>query len=690
MALTSFIDTPCDPIGHADYMRFVIKITGEVTPRAWTTRAQARELLRFADQGVEEDDDLACEFLGSVSVVGLLSPPPTPARRDHALVLPSVADAAAAIRLASAPASDAKRPATGPGVSLAAAAASDSALTWFTSSAHSVLDPVLRGGGRRSPISRDVPSEAGGFRWPTSTFAVAQPLPAARSPAVGPGDLPAVVNWAIQPDSADPRIRGYSYMTLMLVVSDPSVIAYTQTGDLIPPDAALFPVNLSEQWVQAVHVPPKHDLCAPFISANFRNQFASDVYTDAPKCNLAFFDARVLPLFASGRWRFDALMAIEENDYKESFGFMHWLLMLLGSRYPPKIPHHGLQLVELRALVALIMSFFAQATLSREDMRKQKPNPFYSSLLAFNLAHMESLMEMRLFRTTMDAKPCECSIMVLNYLSQLFEILFRWVSGSPEIHLGRTDALPNVPMVSGAIFGPVYQEGTLLEKLQAWRDSATTVLASVSSIGFVGQIVASLPRHLFEPSRPTVVPVVHSGVKRGAAGNPVPVARGLPMGTAVAPSAFVAGKQVVHSAAAVPIFAWHSSCDQAARAKTISSILSQLRVDAPAVPTPTFLDLAESDPAKARKQVCFAFCLAGAAGCTGFMPAPRGKTPTTVPRRRQQPCNRAHIDLGSAAWSAGGVTSESYRGICDWLKEPPVQLYFAPTQAFADSPLFTP
>ena len=93
---------------------------------------------------------------------------------------------------------------------------------------------------------------------------------------------------------------------------------------------------------------------------------------------------------------------------------------------------------------------------------------------------------------------------------------------------------------------------------------------------------------------------------------------------------------------------------------------------------------------KARKQVCFAFCLAGAAGCTGFMPAPRGKASPTVPRKRQQACNRAHIDLGSAAWSAGGVTVASYRGICDWLKEPAVQLYFVPTQAFADSPLFTP
>ena len=697
MSLASFIDTPCDPIGHSDYMRFVIKVAGEVTPRAWTTQAQARALLRFADQGVEEDDALASEFLGSVPVVGVFSPPPTPARRGHALVLPSVAEAAAAIRRTSVEAVDAQGLVTASGVSLPAASAGAAALTWFTSAAPSVLDPVLRGGGRRSPIARDVPQAASGFQWPTSTFPAVPLLPAARLPAAGSGDFPAVVNWAIQPDSADPRIRGYSFMTLMLVVADPSVTAYTQTGDLIPPEAVLFPVNLSEQWVQAVHVPPKHDLCAPFISQNFRNQFNSDVYTDAPKCNLAFFDARVLPLFASGRWRFDALMAIEEHDYKESFGFMHWLLMLLGSQYPPKIPHQGLQLVELRALVALIMGFFAQATLSREDMRKQKPNPFYSSLLAVNLAHIESLMELRLFRTAMEARPCECSVMVLNYLSQLFEIMFRWVSGAPEIHLGRTDSLPNVPMVSGAIFGPVFQEGTLLEKLQAWRESATAVLASVSSIGFIGQIVASLPCHLFAPPiRSSVAPllgapVVRSGVKRGAAGAPVPGARGgLPMGTALAPIAAVAGKQVVHTAAAVPIFDWHSTCDAATRAKSISSILSQLRVDAPAIPTPTFLDLAESDPVKARKQVCFAFCLAGAAGCTGFMPAPRGKASPTVPRKRQQACNRAHIDLGSAAWSAGGVTVASYRGICDWLKEPAVQLYFVPTQAFADSPLFTP
>ena len=63
-------------------------------------------------------------LLGSVQVgVGLLSPPPTPALRVHPPVLPSVAEAAAAIRLASAAASDAQRSAARPGVSPAAAAA---------------------------------------------------------------------------------------------------------------------------------------------------------------------------------------------------------------------------------------------------------------------------------------------------------------------------------------------------------------------------------------------------------------------------------------------------------------------------------------------------------------------------------------------------------------------------------------
>lgn len=98
MALASFIDSPCDPIGHANYMRFVIILAGDVTLRAWTTKAQARELLHFADLGVEEDDELASGFLGSVQAgVSLLSPPPTPARRAAPPVLPSDADTAAAI-----------------------------------------------------------------------------------------------------------------------------------------------------------------------------------------------------------------------------------------------------------------------------------------------------------------------------------------------------------------------------------------------------------------------------------------------------------------------------------------------------------------------------------------------------------------------------------------------------------------
>ena len=96
MALTSFIDNPCNPVGHADYMRFVTKqIAREVTPHAWTTRAQARELLNFRDQGVEEDDELASKFLCSVKAsVGLLSPPSTPGCRTNPLNHPSVADTA--------------------------------------------------------------------------------------------------------------------------------------------------------------------------------------------------------------------------------------------------------------------------------------------------------------------------------------------------------------------------------------------------------------------------------------------------------------------------------------------------------------------------------------------------------------------------------------------------------------------
>ena len=58
------------------------------------------------------------------------------------------------------------------------------------------------------------------------------------------------------------------------------------------------------------------------------------------------------------------------------------------------------------------------------------------------------------------------------------------------------------------------------------------------------------------------------------------------------------------------------------------------------------------------------------------------------PPPRAQPCNRAHIDLSLDAWTRS-ATPESYKHICDWLKLPGVQKYFAPSAAFAASPLYT-
>jgi len=97
-------------------------------------------------------------------------------------------------------------------------------------------------------------------------------------------------------------------------------------------------MQLADQWTQAVHVPLKGDLVVHFVSGNFRSAFTSDYFQDAPKCNTAFFDVRVLPLFAKGLWSFDLLQRLEPDDYKSAFGIQHFLLMLPGSQYPPLIP----------------------------------------------------------------------------------------------------------------------------------------------------------------------------------------------------------------------------------------------------------------------------------------------------------------------------------------------------------------
>lgn len=206
----------------------------------------------------------------------------------------------------------------------------------------------------------------------------------------------------------------------------------------------------------------------------------------------------------------------------------------------------------------------------------------------------------------------------------------------------------------------------------------------------MGAVTDGLPDHLFESPRryPRAQPVPRSGVKRG--GEPLSAAA--PMGSRGAPAAAVAvavsaGKPSVFTAGTVPLLDWAAGVDQATRSKTISSALAQIRRDDPTTAAPAFFDIAESDPTKANKQICFAFCLMGSKGCDGFMPASKTRAGSgSAPRR--QPCNRVHIDLGSVNWTSG-VTSESYKGLCGWLKTPAAQKYFVPTQAFADSSFFT-
>ena len=74
-------------------------------------------------------------------------------------------------------------------------------------------------------------------------------------------------------------------------------------------------MQLSEQWTQNVHVPLKGDLVIHFVSGNFRSALNSDYFQDAPKCNTAFFDVRVLPL-----QKFN-----EEEELSYHIVLPHWL-----------------------------------------------------------------------------------------------------------------------------------------------------------------------------------------------------------------------------------------------------------------------------------------------------------------------------------------------------------------------------
>ena len=134
------------------------------------------------------------------------------------------------------------------------------------------------------------------------------------------------------------------------------------------------------------------------------------------------------------------------------------------------------------------------------------------------------------------------------------------------------------------------------------------------------------------------------------------------------------------------MFTWAIGCEPALLKKPAGEALIRIRKEDPSNSVPAFKDLAEPDPAKANKQVCFAFCLAGTRGCDGTMPGRRRGA--TAPLPRSQTCNRAHIDLSVDAWTRN-ATPESYKHICDWLKLPVVQKYFSPSAAFAASPLYT-
>ena len=153
--------------------------------------------------------------------------------------------------------------------------------------------------------------------------------------------------------------------------------------------------------------------------------------------------------------------------------------------------------------------------------------------------------------------------------------------------------------------------GALLDKLREWREGSTNVLNSIGSLGFIGAIAAEMPAFLFQAPRHVasgVHPIPRRGVKRGAGGTPLvpPLGNSLVSAAALAASqaAAVLGKQPVFAAASIPILDWAAGCDQATRAKPISAILLQIRKDDATVSAPTFLDVAETDPAKARKQLC--------------------------------------------------------------------------------------
>ena len=727
MGLASFIDQHCDPVGHADYLRFVIPpFNTPVILRPWATEAEARASLALADTEEDVDDPLALAFIS-----GILAAPapsdevslPSPRRATRVVGPPSRVPPPARLGLVGGTAASHARSLSLPiprlprNDPMLPAAASDGstvfdltggptsvafeALNWRSTPSTGILRGEPRGflpgfSGRSSPTLKrsSVPvsslATGGAFAWPSPVLL--RPAKEARTmlsalPGGDPG-APSSIRLdtlIFDVESPDLRIRSNSMVVLLLVSHNPTFAGWTTDDVPIPMEAALFPQKLAERWSQAVHLPDKSQLVGHFLQAGFRGALTSDLHSDIPRCNPIFFEERTMKPFATGLWLFSALPDIEEEDYRSTFGMLHFLLMLPGSTYPPRIPQFGLTLADLDSLISMIHCLFSLATGSWHQVKQGVANPYDGSLLAQHLAHISDIMRTRNFHTTMKTRPFECSVMVLSYIARLFDIFFRWISGAPGLHLASDVDSTNIPMVDGTIYGPRGVEGDILSELEAWRAEASLHLTSHQAIGFMKACTDDLPAFLFH--KPTAsartLPVIPG------AGAPDPTPRGRLKGSplvSTTPLAPTGASPPVYTADVSPLFTWAIGCEPALMKKPAGEALLRIRKEDPTNAVPAFKDIAAPDPAKATKQVCFAYCLAGTRGCDGTMPGRRRGAAAPLPRA--QPCNRAHIDLSLAAWTRS-ATPESYAHICAWLKLPVVQKYFAPSAAFAASPLYT-
>ena len=495
---------------------------------------------------------------------------------------------------------------------------------------------------KRSGIPASHPATGGAFTWPNPAHI--RPAKEARttSPGLPGGDAGAPHSTKLDTlifdvESPDLRIRSNSMVVLLLVSHNPTFAGWTADDIPIPIEAALFPQKLAERWSQAVHLPDKSQLVGHFLQAGFRGALTSDQHSDVPRCNPIFFEERTMKPFATGLWLFSALPDIEEEDYRSTFGVLHFLLMLPGSTYPPKIPQFGLTLANLDSLISMIHCLFSLATGSWHQVKQGVANPYDGSLLAQHLSHISDIMRTRNFHTTMKTRPFECSVMVLSYIARLFEIFFRWISGAPGLHLASDVESTNIPMVDGTIYGPRGVEGDILSELEAWKAEASLNLTSHQAIRFMKACTDDLPPFLFH--KPTVsarTPPILPG-----AGAPDPTPRGRLKGSPLVgttPLAPTGASPPVYTAAVSPLFTWAIGCEPALMKKPAGEALIRIRKEDPSNSVPAFKDIAEPDPAKANKQVCFAYCLAGTRGCDGTMPGRRrGATAPPAPRPTLQP-----------------------------------------------------